>query len=55
MVQHLIIGILFLAALVYVGNLIYQSFQAKSGCASGCGKCGIDFNKIEKNLSKKRL
>ena len=52
MVQNVIILILFLAALAYVGHLIYKSFQAKS-CGSGCGSCGIDFSKIEKGLQKK--
>lgn len=55
MIQHVIIGVLFLTALVYVVYLIYQSFQVKSGCTSGCGKCGIDFNKIEKDLQKNNL
>lgn len=53
MVQQLIIAILFLAALGYVGYLIYKSFLAKSGCTTGCGSCGIDFNKIEKELQEK--
>jgi hypothetical protein len=52
MVQEVFIVILFFAALSYVGYLIYKNFQAKS-CASGCGSCGIDFSKIEKELQKK--
>ena len=55
MVEDILIGVLFLAALIYVGRMIYKSFQAKSGCASGCGKCGpaVDFAKIEKQLQDK--
>jgi hypothetical protein len=49
MVQEIIIGLIFLVALGYVGNLIYKSFQAKHACSSGCGKCGaLDLAKIEK-------
>jgi hypothetical protein len=56
MIQQIIIGLLFTAALIYVGRLIYKSFQAKSGCATGCGKCGaVDFEKIEKQLQQKGL
>jgi hypothetical protein len=56
MIQNLLVGLVFLLALVYVGRLIYKSFQAKSACESGCGKCGaVDFNKIEKQLREKGL
>jgi hypothetical protein len=52
--QQVLIGLIFLAAIVYVGSLVYRSFQAKSGCASGCGKCGaIDFAKIEQQIKQK--
>lgn len=48
-VQVVIVGILFAAALFYVGRIIYRMFSPKQGtpgCASGCGKCGADFSKI---------
>jgi hypothetical protein len=51
--QQLIIAILFVAALAYLGYIVYKSFQARSGCSSGCGSCGIDFNKIEKQAERK--
>jgi hypothetical protein len=51
MVQTLIIVLLFIAALVYLGLLIYRSFTS-AGCSSGCGSCGIDFSKIEKQLGQ---
>jgi hypothetical protein len=54
-VQQLILIALFLGALAYVGYLIYKSFQQKSGCASGCGKCGVvDFAKIERELKRSK-
>ena len=53
MIQQIIIGTIFLAALSYVAWLIYKTFQAKNACASGCGKCGaIDFEKIEKQIAE---
>jgi len=39
MIQDIAIGFVFIAALTYVGRVIYRSFQVKHGCASGCGKC----------------
>lgn len=52
MVQHLIIAVLFLAALAYLGYITYKSFSS-TGCPSGCGSCGIDFSKIRKDLQGK--
>ena len=52
--QQVLLGLIFLGAIVYIGSMIYKSFQAKTGCASGCGKCGaIDFAKIEQQLKEK--
>ncbi|WP_017260174.1 FeoB-associated Cys-rich membrane protein [Pedobacter arcticus] len=45
--QLIIVIILFLGALFYMGRLIYRSLKSKKGCASGCGKCGVDFSKID--------
>lgn len=53
--QLAIIGILFLSALAYLGYTIYKNFRADSGCPSGCGSCGIDINKIRKELEQKGL
>ena len=51
MIQEIVIGLIFLAAIGYVGTLIYKSFQAKHACTSGCGKCGAaDLEKIEKQI-----
>jgi hypothetical protein len=54
MVQELLLVVLFVAALFYIGKTIYKSFQAKTGCSTGCAKCGaVDFDKIEKQLKEK--
>jgi len=56
MIQQILIGIIFLAAVAYVIRLIVKSFQAKSGCATSCGKCGsIDVDKIEKQIRARAL
>jgi hypothetical protein len=56
MIQHLIIGIIFLAAILYVARMLYKSFTAKSGCSTGCGQCNaVDFEKIEKQLKQKGI
>lgn len=48
-IQEIIIGLIFLAAIGYVGRLLYRSFQAKNACSSGCGKCAAtDLEKIDK-------
>jgi hypothetical protein len=56
MIQQVLIILLFTAAVAYLGRLIYKSFQAKSGCATGCGKCGaVDFAKLEEQLRQKGM
>lgn len=45
-VQAIIIGLIFIAAVFYVGRLIYKSLFVKKGCGSNC-KCGVDFSGIE--------
>lgn len=51
--ENVVIGIIFLVALVYLGNLVFQNFNPKNkaGCAKGCGSCGaIDFDKIASEM-----
>lgn len=55
MIQQILIILLFSGAAFYLGRLIYRSFQTKNVCESGCGKCGIDVGKIEKDLKAKGL
>ena len=45
-IQAIIIILLFIAAVFYVGRLLYKSLFAKKGCGSNC-KCGVDFSGIE--------
>jgi hypothetical protein len=56
MIQDIFILVLFTAAVTYLGRLVYKSFQQKSGCATGCGKCSaVDFSKLEKELREKGI
>ncbi len=56
MLQQAIIVILFSGALFFVGRMIFKSFRTKSGCATGCAKCGaVDFEKIEEQLKQKGI
>lgn len=45
-VQFTIVILIFLAAVFYVGRLIYNSVTAKKSCGSNC-KCGVDFSNID--------
>jgi hypothetical protein len=45
-IQIIIIAILFIAALFYVGRLVYKNLFAKKSCGENC-KCGVDFSAIE--------
>lgn len=40
MVQMILLGAVFTAAVFYLGRLVYLSFKARKSCTSGCGKCG---------------
>jgi len=51
MIQDIIVFVLFLAAIAYTGYLVYKSFNPDAGCPSGCGSCGIDIQKIRKELA----
>jgi hypothetical protein len=55
MIQQVLIILIFSGAAIYLGRLIYRSFQAKNTCDSGCGKCGVDLQKIEEELKAKGL
>ncbi len=45
--QTILVGLLFAAALFYVGRIIYRAVSPKSGgCGSNC-KCGVDFSNID--------
>ena len=56
MIQEIIVGLVFAGAVFYVGQLVYKSFQSKSACSTGCGKCGaLDLQNIEAQIKKKGL
>jgi len=56
MIQLVAIILLFAGATFFLGRMIYRSFQAKTACASGCGKCGaVDFAKIEEQIKQKAI
>ncbi|MDT3404471.1 FeoB-associated Cys-rich membrane protein [Mucilaginibacter terrae] len=44
--QTIIIILLFAAAIIYVGRMLYRSLYVKKGCGSNC-KCGVDFSDID--------
>jgi hypothetical protein len=45
--QEILLAIIFALALLYVGRMVYRSMNSDKGCASNCGKCGVDFSKIK--------
>ena len=53
MIQEVLIVLIFIAALAYLGRMVVRHFYAKEHCGGGCGKCGIDFTKIEKQILDK--
>lgn len=48
MIENIVIGVVFLGALAYLGNMVRKQFTAKNnaGCAKGCGSCQIDMSKF---------
>ncbi|HEY0897673.1 MAG TPA: FeoB-associated Cys-rich membrane protein [Sphingobacteriaceae bacterium] len=45
--QEIIVAALFLVAIIYTARVIYRNLKPQSNCASGCGKCGVDFSHIK--------
>jgi hypothetical protein len=45
-IQAIIIGLIFIAAVFYVGRVVYKSLFSKKGCGSNC-KCGVDFSNVQ--------
>lgn len=56
MIEQIIIGIVFLAAITYLLNIAMKNFSAKqTGCAKGCGTCSpADLKKIETAAMKQQ-
>ncbi|MBD1387222.1 FeoB-associated Cys-rich membrane protein [Mucilaginibacter rigui] len=51
-IQAVVIIVLFIAAVFYVGRLLYKSLFTKKSCGSNC-KCGVDFSGIEAGKQSK--
>lgn len=47
--QAILVTLLFLAALTYLGRIIYKSATNKSGSCGSCNgnQCKVDFSKID--------
>ncbi len=46
-IQFILMIVVFLAALFYVGRMIYRSVSPKGdGCGTGCGKCAANFDNL---------
>jgi hypothetical protein len=56
MIEQIIIGIVFLIAIIYLVNMARKSFSNKqTGCAKGCGTCSpADLKKGEPALMKQQ-
>jgi hypothetical protein len=48
--QTVLILIIFTAAVLYIGRMMYKNLFAKKSCGGNC-KCGVDFSGIEPNKS----
>jgi hypothetical protein len=56
MIQPLLVALIFMAAVAYLARVLFRSFQSKTDCASGCGKCSaVDFKKLEAELREKGI
>ncbi len=49
-IQEVLVYIAFALALIYAVRLVYRTIKSKKGCSSGCGKCGVDFSKIDDRI-----
>lgn len=53
MMQEILIGLIFIAASVYLFRIFRNHFSLKNGsCPKGCGCAGIDFDKLEKKIKR---
>jgi hypothetical protein len=39
MIQNILVILALGGAMVYIGKIVYKSFQSKNACITGCGKC----------------
>jgi hypothetical protein len=55
MIQEILVLLFFAAAVFLLGRILYRSLFTKKGCASGCGKCGVDFSRLGEQLKERGL
>ena len=46
-IQEVLLATIFVLAMLYIGRMVYRNLTSDKGCASNCGKCGVDFSKIK--------
>jgi hypothetical protein len=51
MMENLLIGVMFFAAVAYVGKSVYNSYKGEAGCSKGCG-CDSPVHQFKKVNSK---
>jgi hypothetical protein len=55
MIQQILLGAIFLGAVIYLAKLIVRQFRAESGCSAGCGKCGsLNVDEIEARFKARK-
>lgn len=46
-IQFILMIVVFIAALFYIGRIIYRTIsQKKDSCSTGCGKCSANFTQV---------
>lgn len=55
MIQTILIGLIFIVALIYLIRTVRKQFLTKNSCAKGCGCSAADINKVEKQLTSGTL
>ncbi|MEQ8809070.1 MAG: FeoB-associated Cys-rich membrane protein [Imperialibacter sp.] len=53
MIETIIIGLLFVGAVVFLGRKVYLSLKVDKGCAKGCGCSEADIQKALKETAQK--
>jgi hypothetical protein len=50
MIQEILVGIIFVIALLYLARLGYQQFKQKDACAGGCSCSGFNTQELEQKM-----
>tara|TARA_R110001599_G_C12235502_1_gene658391 strand:+ start:517 stop:690 length:174 start_codon:yes stop_codon:yes gene_type:complete len=50
--QELVVGIVFLIAVLFIGRHFYHQYKSDKGCPKGCGSCDVskEVKKMEVKL-----